>query len=73
MRKKTKEEGDYDDVPTSRGNQFCHRAQDRIINRKPTASTNDRRITALGKVSLLRNKIHTERKYSVVRHPLSLC
>lgn len=33
-------------VPTRRGNQLCQSAHERMINRNPTARTNDRRITA---------------------------
>lgn len=32
---------------TSRGSQLCQRAQERIIKRNPTASTNDSRMTVL--------------------------
>jgi len=36
------------DVPTSRGSQLFHNAQERITSRNPAASTNARRMTAAG-------------------------
>ena len=38
-------------VPTSSGSQLAHNAQDNIINKKPTASTNDSRMTAENAIS----------------------
>ena len=57
----------FKDVPTSTGNQFCHRAQERMINRKPTASTKDRRITALNWLE----KQNYKRK-TVLRNPAAI-
>lgn len=39
-------------APTRRGSQFDHKAHERMINRKPTARTKDRRITAVWKSRL---------------------
>ena len=36
----------YVDEPTKRGNQFDHRAQERMIIKNPTARTNESKITA---------------------------
>jgi hypothetical protein len=35
-------------VPTSSGSQFAHRAQERMMSRKPTARTKESKITAIG-------------------------
>lgn len=42
-----------EDEPTKRGNQFDHRAQERMIIKNPTARTNESKMTAEGK----RNRI----------------
>ncbi len=42
-----KRSGKRQDAPTRRGNQFDHRAHDRMMRRKPTAKTKERRMTAV--------------------------
>ena len=37
-----------EDEPTKRGNQFDHRAQERMIIKNPTARTNESKMTAEG-------------------------
>lgn len=59
------------DIPTSSGSQFCHSAQERMISKKPTARTNDRRITA--EYKMVRGYLRIQNRYkthSLVRLPL---
>ena len=51
-------------IPTSKGSHFPQRAQERMISRKPTANTNDSRITA-GESML-------KRGYALYRRPYAL-
>ena len=44
-------EEEFHDEPTSNGNHLFQSAHDRMISRKPTASTNERSITAGRKTS----------------------
>lgn len=61
------------DIPTSSGIQFCHSAQERMISKKPTARTNDRRMTA--ECKMVRGNLRIQNRYkthSLVRLPLEM-